>query len=111
MIDSILAGYGSPVTVTNRDGQQRQVRAFVQPVTEKGWQGIRKAMHALGEGPVGRFTYIGPADAPLCEMDLVQCGGRQFVVRRAETLELAGQALYILGLLTPDGGEDPWNSL
>lgn len=111
MIESILAGYGSPVTITRADGTAAAVRAFVQPVTEKSWQSIQKTMHALGEGPVGRYVYIGPSEAPLGETDTVVCGGRRFLVRRAETLELAGQALYIWGLLVPDGGDDAWNSL
>ncbi len=111
MIESILSGYGSAVTILRADGAADDVRAFVQPVTEKSWQSIRKTMHALGEGPVGRYVYIGPAEAPLGETDTVRYGGRRFLVRRAETLELAGQALYIWGLLVPDGGEDPWNSL
>ena len=110
MIDSILQGYGSLVTITRTDGRTAGVRAFVQPVTDKSWQNLQKTMHALGEGPVGRFVYIGPADAPLDETDTLVCGGRKFLVRRAETLELAGQALYIWGLLVPDGGDDPWNS-
>lgn len=110
MIDSILQGYGSPVTIRRADRKTTDVRAFVQPVTEKSWQNLQKTMHALGEGPVGRFIYIGPAEAPIGETDTLTCGGREFLVRRAETLELAGQALYIWGLLTPSGGDDPWNS-
>lgn len=111
MIESILSGYGSIVTIARAGGESVDVRAFVQPVTEKSWQSIQKTMHALGEGPVGRFVYIGPAEAPLGETDTVLSGGRRFLVRRAETLELAGQALYIWGLLVPDGGDDAWNSL
>lgn len=111
MIDSILDGYGSVVTISRADGTEVAARAFVQPVTEKSWQSMQKTMHALGEGPVGRFVYIGPANAPLGETDTVLSGGRRFLVRRAETLELAGQALYIWGLLAPDGGDDAWNSL
>lgn len=110
MIESILLGYGSAVTLTRADGRQAEVRAFVQPVTEKSWQNMRKTMHTLGEEPVGRFIYIGPAEQALAETDRVRCGGREFCVRRAETLELAGQALYVWGLLTPAGGKDPWNS-
>ena len=110
MIDSILQGYGSPVTITRADGETADARAFVQPVTERSWQNLQKTMHALGEGPVGRFVYIGPVEAPIGETDTVTCGGREFLVRRAETLELAGQPLYIWGLLTPSGGDDPWNS-
>lgn len=109
MIDAILAGYGSPVTILYADGARKQTRAFVQPVTEKGWQGIQKTMLPLGQSPVGRFVYIGPAEQKLKEEDAVVYDGKTFEVRRAETLEVAGQALYIWGLLTIRGGDDPWS--
>lgn len=109
MIDAILSGYGSPVTILYTDGAQKQARAFVQPVTDKSWQSIRKTMLPLGEGPVGKFVYIGPAEPAIAEGDMVLYDERRFDVRRAQTLELAGQALYIWGLLTPSGGDDPWN--
>ena len=50
MIDSILAGYGSLVTITRADGKNTDVRAFVQPVTEKSWQNLQKTMYALRRG-------------------------------------------------------------
>lgn len=47
LIESILQGYGSLVTV--RDGQSaRTFRALVQPVTEKGWASTRKLIESLG---------------------------------------------------------------
>ena len=42
MIDSILQGYGSPVTITRADGETADARAFVQPVTERSWQNLQK---------------------------------------------------------------------
>ena len=52
LIESILQGYGSLVTV--RDGQSaRTFRALVQPVTEKGWQATRKVIEI---SPQARFS-------------------------------------------------------
>lgn len=52
LIESILQGYGSLVTV--RDGQSaRTFRALVQPVTEKGWASTRKLIESLGRVPKG----------------------------------------------------------
>ena len=38
------------------------VRAFIQPVTEAGWESVRRTMRAIGEIPRGRYVYIGPAE-------------------------------------------------
>ena len=56
LIESILQGYGSLVTV--RDGQSaRTFRALVQPVTEKGWASTRKLIESLGRVPKGQYVY------------------------------------------------------
>ena len=74
LIESILQGYGSLVTV--RDGQSaRTFRALVQPVTEKGWASTRKLIESLGRVPKGQYVYIGPA-----EMEIKQ--GQTVEVRR-----------------------------
>lgn len=110
MVQSILAGYGSPVTIEHETAEPVQTRAFVQPVRSIGWQNMQRVMHALGEGPVGQFVYIGPAAAVIAPEDIVVCSGRRLRVRRCETMELAGQPVYFWALLSPDGGDDPWNS-
>lgn len=52
LMESILQGYGSLVTV--REGESaRTFRALVQPVTEKGWQATRKVIETLGKAPEG----------------------------------------------------------
>lgn len=109
LIESIIQGYGSLVTVT--EGQSaRTFRAFVQPVTEKGWQNTKKVIRALGEVPKGRYVYIGPADCALSEGQIVTVREQAYLVRRFETVYLADEAMYGWALLARAGGDDPWNS-
>ena len=61
LVDAILQGYGSLVSVTEGEAS-RTFRAFVRPVTEKGWQATRSlfaqgavCLHWAGRG----FTFGG----------------------------------------------------
>ena len=55
LMESILQGYGSLVTVC--DGQSaRTFRAVVQPVTEKGRQAAMRTIAELGELPAQRYV-------------------------------------------------------
>lgn len=109
LIESILQGYGSLVTVTEGESR-RTYRALVRPVTEKGWQSTRKLIASLGRIPKGQYVYIGPAETELKEGQSVEVRQEQYIVRRRETMYLADEAVYEWALLTKAGGADPWNS-
>ena len=109
LIESILQGYGSLVTV--RDGQSaRTFRALVQPVTEKGWQATRKVIETLGKIQKGQYVYIGPADLELCVGQRIEAQGQAFIVRRCETRYLADEAVFAWALLVKAGGDEAWSS-
>lgn len=110
LIESILAQYGSTVTICRADGSEITVLGFVQPVTSKGWQNMQKVIHSLGQIPTGQYVYIGPADGALAEDDIAVCMGQRYRVMKCEVLCLADEELYSWGLLRKAGGEDPWNS-
>lgn len=109
MIERILAAYGSEMTITCADGE-KAVRAFLQPVTEKSRETMRRSIQTLGEIPAGRYVYIGPAEPALREDAAVIFRGGRYSACRAETLILAGEALYVWGLLRKEGGDDPWTN-
>lgn len=93
LMESILQGYGSLVTV--REGESaRTFRALVQPVTEKGWQATRKVIETLGKIQKGQYVYIGPADVELRAGQRLEVQGEKFLVRRCETRYLADEAVY-----------------
>lgn len=108
-IRRILEGYGSDMKLIRADGA-KTVRAFLQPVTAKSWEAMRRTIETLGEVPATRYVYIGPPDETIKEDDEVEFREERYRVCRAETLTLAGQALYSWGLLKKEGGEDPWTS-
>ena len=109
LIQSILTGYGSLVTI--RDGEStRTFRAFIQPVTEKGWQNTRKIIASLGQVPKGQYVYIGPAEMELLEGQMLEARWQKYLVRRCEKVFLGEEAMYTWALLTKVGGADPWNS-
>lgn len=110
LLDAILTGYGSTVTILYEDDTQVTVRAFLQPVSAKGWQNMQAAVKNLGEIAPGQFVYIGPAEKPLSDRDRLLCAGQRYQVRRAEVLQLADESLYVWGLAVKDGGDDPWNN-
>ncbi len=110
LLDAILTGYGSEMTVLHEDGTQESVRAFLQPVSSKSWQNMQMAVKNLGEIAPGQFVYIGPARPPLSDCDRLLCGSQRYQMRRAEILRLADEELYVWGLAVKDGGDDPWNS-
>ena len=70
---------------------------------------MRRTIQMLGELPQGRYLYIGLADRPLTDTDRVVCRGVRYRVCRAEEMVLAGEPVYIWGLLQKDGGDDPWS--
>ena len=109
LIESILQGYGSLVTV--RDGQSaRTFRALVQPVTEKGWASTRKLIESLDRVPKGQYVYIGPAEMEIKQGQTVEVRQEAYVVRRSETMALGDETLYVWALLTKAGGAESWNS-
>ena len=110
LLDAILTGYGSTMTVLREDGTQVSVKAFLQPVSGKSWQNMQTAVRNLGEIAPGQFVYIGPAQTAISESDRILLGGERYQMRRAEMLRLADETLYVWGLAVKDGGDDPWNS-
>ena len=109
LIDAILQGYGSLVTVS--DGESaRTFRALVRPVTEKGWQNTRRLFGPLGEVRKGQYVFIGPADAAVSCGQTVTVRQERYLVRRCETAYLGEKAVYVWALLVKAGGDGAWNS-
>ena len=75
-VEQILARYGQEVTV-ERDGAAEAVRAFLQPVTERGEDGPEPS--AIGRLDGRLWLYLGKA--PVRTGDHVSWKGRRFRVR------------------------------
>ncbi len=108
-IERIIEHYGSSVSAVSGT-QSREFRAFLQPVTSKSWQNMEKVFGPLGEIPRGQYLYLGPAQEDILEAEFLRCQGREYLVRRADTLLFGDEALYVWGLCVKKGGADPWPS-
>lgn len=87
-VEQILARYGQEVTV-ERDGTAEAVRAFLQPVTERGEGGPEPSPIGGLDGRL--WLYLGKA--PVDAGDQVTWEGRRFRVR-------SGRPHYIGGRLS-----------
>lgn len=109
LIDAVLEGYGSMMRAETEE-MTEYFRAFLQPVTQKGWENTKKLIGSLGRIPKEQYVCIAPAGSPLEEGAKVKARGQTYLVRRSETMYLAEEAVYTWALLTKAGGEAPWSS-
>lgn len=105
IIANIIENYGSIVSVSGDS-----FRAFLQTVTTKSWQNMNREFGPLGEIPRGQYLYLGPVDRPVSSGDILTCHGEEYVVRRADTVLVGDEELYIWGLCVRKGADDPWSS-
>ena len=108
ILAGIIRSFGSTVEAV-KGGETARFRAFLQPVTSKSWQNMDRVIGPLGEIPRGQYLYIGPVEQDVLAADFLRCGGAAYLVRRADTLLLGDEPLYVWALLVRRGGEDPWN--
>lgn len=109
MLEKILRCYGTEVTIHHK-GIHSVVRAFFMPTASRSWQNMEHVYTPLGETPRGQYNYIGPAE-PVAEMgDVLEVGGRSYLLRRLEVIEYDSAPVYRWGLCVENGGIDGWGS-
>lgn len=78
--DRMLEQFGQEVVL--RQGEtETTVRAFVQPVLDRGED--QEVHGSLGLGQKSQFRYFGPARCPVDLDTVVEHGGQEFRVRSA----------------------------
>lgn len=78
----ILSRYGQTVTLRPvRGGEKISLKAFLQPVLRKDED--QQVPSPLGLRREDRFLYLGPADTPLEDGDVVEWQGRRCAVQSA----------------------------
>ena len=100
----LLSRFGQPVRIHSAlSGSVREVRAFLQPV-------LRKDEDQLVPSPVGtrqddRFLYLGPANVPLNDGDVVEWERSRYLVQSAHLVgpETGG---HIRAILRPEYYEE-----
>lgn len=96
----ILARYGQKVTVCSGEGQRCTIRAFLQPVLDRGEEQVVPS--PLGVRWEGRYLYLGPVHAALtAEVSRIEYEGRCYVV---QTACLVGESHWWAILRPGEGG-------
>ena len=109
MVNTILRQHGTTIRISGSGGE-RTVKGFFQPVRSKSWQSIVNQETPLGEVFRGQYVYIGPADQPVYEGELLHLGQKQYFLRRVERYYYGDQAVYTWGLCVEKGVNDTWGS-
>ena len=110
MIDKILRQYGTPAQV-HHGAQVASLRIFFQPSMSKSWDSMNPIVTPLGQLPGGQYLYIGPADQPLTQGDILKVGQSFYVIRRPETYLDRKGPVYQWALCVRKGGDKPWDTM
>ena len=95
----ILARYGQDMTVyTQAWPQGMSVRAFFQPMREKGTE--QSVPSPLGQIRQDRFVYLGPADVQLDKTSKIEVGSLLLRVKGTHLVSVGGQPAYRWAVLT-----------
>ncbi len=86
---AMLEGYGQRVTL--RGEEDREVRAFFQPVRE---QKPGESPSPLGVGPQGLYLYLGSDRESLEGVTEVLWEGRAFEILRQRAVPMGEQVMY-----------------
>lgn len=97
-LEQIMARYGQTVTLRPRKGEAREVRAFVQPVTQAR-RDLNGTMTPLGAVSEALWVYIGPGDVPLSPGDGVDQDSLALTAREVKVLYWGDTPLYHWALL------------
>ena len=108
-IAQLLRTWGSVVTVHFIDSAQ-EVRALIQPVTSRSWQNMERMIPVGGQIPRGQFLYIGPPEVDVTQATHLSLLGKNYIVRRVDSIIFRDQVLYLWGLLVEGGRDDPWTA-
>jgi len=106
MVEKILRCYGQEIRIPRLE---REVYGFLQTVRGKGRNVVLKEAGPLGMAPKGTYVFIGPAEPELQQEDLLEVGGKRFVLRQVEQVWGTSGPAYQWGMCV-ERGVDRWGS-
>jgi len=100
--EDVLKKYGQDAVVFT-GGEERHVKAIVNPVISERYIKRWKTMTGLGEADNSSFYYFGPPECDIAdpESSFVECGGRRYAFVRAEKYTVEGRTSHWEGMLRP----------
>ena len=107
-VEKMIRNLGTDVTV-HHDGVSVTAKGIFVPTTSRSWQNMQNVFSELGEAPRGQYNYIGAMEPVVEKGDLLDVGGRRYLMRRAEVIYDSKGALYRWGLCVERGSEDVWS--
>lgn len=105
----LIGQYGSPMVLIH-DGQEHEIRAFLQETGSRSQENAQREFSPLGEVYKGLYVYIGPVTPEAAEGDTILYRERRFELRRAELITVGAETAYCWGLCVEKGGESTWGS-
>lgn len=109
-VEKMIRGLGTDVTV-HHEGISTTAKGIFMPTTSRSWQNMQNVFTELGEAPRGQYNYIGTLEPVIEKGDLLDVGGRRYLMRRAEVVYDSKGPLYRWGLCVERGSEDVWSDL
>lgn len=94
----ILFRYGRDLTVIDGAEQKTRVRAFFQPVRDRGTE--QSVPSPLGQVKQDRFLYLGPAETALDEACRVVVEDEVYRVETAQLIQVGGVVSHWWAMLT-----------
>ena len=102
LLERIMDRYGTAMVWRN-DAGETSIRAFLQPVTARSWQKMKREMFPVGEVPIGVYVYMGSMAHAVEEGDWLLLEDRMYHVRRMEIIYDAQGGAYRWGLCARKG--------
>ena len=100
----ILTRYGQDMTIYTQEAPQGiGVRAFLQPMREKGTE--QSVPSPLGRIRQDQFLYLGPPESCLDESSRVKVGSQILGVQGTHLIYVGAQPVYRWAVLTPNTRE------
>lgn len=109
LVEKLIRRCGTTVTVYH-EGIKTETRGIFMPTTSRSWQNMQHVYSPLGETPRGQYNYIGALEPVAEKGDVLEVGGRRYLLRRVEIVRDARGPVYRWGLGVERGGDDNWGS-
>jgi len=107
IIQQMIHTWGTDVKV-NHKGNASYTKAVFVPTTSRSWQNMEHVYSPVGETPRGQYNYIGALEPVAEKGDILEVGGKPYLLRRVEVVRDAKGPLYRWGLCVESGGPDQW---
>ncbi len=100
VMEKLIRSYGCQL-ILEQDGSQKKFRGFLQPLLSR--QQPFRRYSPMGEIPIGRYLFIGPASVPATEGAVLIRGNRRYELRQAEQIFFGDKPIYCWGMCVEIG--------